>query len=335
MTKDMEKLPVTIEDIHEAKNVVKQYGRVTPLIQSMFLTAQTGGQVFLKLENMQLTGSFKFRGAFNKIAHLSQTEKDRGVIAVSAGNHAQGVALTSKLLGIESTIVMPETAPKAKVEATEGYGSKVILHGSGFDEAKAYCEKIVEETGVTYIPPYDDECVMAGQGTIGLEILDQIWDVDTVLVPVGGGGLISGIAVAMKTFNPHINIIGVQAENIHGMTASYEAGKIVGHKEGTTIADGCAVEYPGNLTFDVVEALVDDMVTVSETEIELAMKDLIQRTKIVVEGAGGLATAAILAGKVDKYVNGKKVVAVVSGGNVDLKRITDVIGHMSVANELK
>lgn len=230
---------------------------------------------------------------------------------------------------------MPETAPKAKVEATEGYGSKVILHGAGFDDAKAYCEKIVEETGVTYIPPYDDEFVMAGQGTIGLEILDSIWDVDTVIVPVGGGGLIAGIAVAMKTFNPNINIIGVQADNIHGMTASFRAGHKVGYKKAATIADGCAVEFPGNLTFEVVEELVDDMVTVSEQEIELAMKDLIQRTKIVVEGAGALATAAILSGKVDDYVNGKKVVAVVSGGNVDLNRITDVIGHFSVANELK
>jgi threonine dehydratase len=165
--------------------------------------------------------------------------------------------------------------------------------------------------------------------------LDSIWDVDTVIVPVGGGGLISGIAVAMKTFNPNINIIGVQADNIHGMTASFRAGKKVGYKKAATIADGCAVEFPGNLTFEVVEELVDDMVTVSEQEIEVAMKDLIQRTKIVVEGAGALATAAILSGKVDKYVNGKKVVAVVSGGNVDLNRITDVIGHFSVANELK
>ncbi|MBV7390178.1 MULTISPECIES: bifunctional threonine ammonia-lyase/L-serine ammonia-lyase TdcB [Enterococcus] len=335
MTRIATDLPVTIEDIHEAKNVVKQYGRKTPLIQSMFLTAKTGGEVYLKLENMQLTGSFKFRGAYNKIAHLTEEEKNRGVIAVSAGNHAQGVALTSKLLGIKSTIVMPVTAPKAKVEATEGYGSEVILHGESFDEARAYCEKIVEETGVTYIAPYDDEYVMAGQGTIGLEILDDLWDVDTVLVPVGGGGLIAGIAVALKTFNPHINIIGVQAENIHGMTASYEAGKIVSHKEAATIADGTAVAVPGTLTFEVVEALVDDMVVVSEEEIEAAMKDLIQRTKIVVEGSGALATAAILAGKVDKYVNNKKAVCVVSGGNVDLKRIIDVIGHFSVANELK
>ncbi|MGM9903500.1 threonine ammonia-lyase [Enterococcus sp. 10A9_DIV0425] len=334
MVDTKKKLPIAIEDIYEAKNVIKPYARVTPLIQSMFLTAKTQGQVFLKLENMQLAGSFKFRGAFNKIAHLTQAEKDKGVIAASAGNHAQGVALTAKLLGIKSTIIMPETAPEAKVKATEGYGSKVILHGTVFEEAKAYCEKIVEETGVTYIHPYDDEFIIAGQGTIGLEILDAIWDVDTVIVPVGGGGMIAGIAVAMKTFNPNIAIIGVQAENIHGMTSSFYEGKKVGYNKAPTIADGCAIEFPGDLTYQVAEQLVDGMVTVSEEEIELAMKDLIQRTKIVVEGSGALPTAAILSGKVDQYVNKKKVVTVVSGGNVDLKRITDVIGHFSVANEL-
>ncbi|OQO71307.1 threonine ammonia-lyase [Enterococcus villorum] len=335
MIKETVKLPISIETINEARKNIKEYVRTTPLIQTMFLSAFTGGQVFLKLENMQLTGSFKFRGAFNKIVQLTEEEKRQGVIAVSAGNHAQGVALTSKLLGIKSTIVMPETAPMAKVKATENYGAKVILHGKGFDEAKEYCEMLVEQTEVTYIPPYDDAYVMAGQGTVGLEILDAAWDVDTVLVPVGGGGLIAGIATALKSFNEHIQVIGVQAENIHGMTASYNEGKRIGHKINPTIADGCAVEYPGKLTFEVVKELVDDMITVTEEEIEVAMKDLIQRTKIIVEGSGALATAAILSGKVDKYVHGKKVIAIVSGGNVDLNKIIDVIGHFTLANELK
>ncbi|KGR72107.1 bifunctional threonine ammonia-lyase/L-serine ammonia-lyase TdcB [Streptococcus phocae subsp. phocae] len=326
-------LPITIKDIKKAQNTVKQYARETPLIQSMFLTAKTGGEVYLKLENMQLTGSFKFRGAFNKIAQLSQEEKDRGVIACSAGNHAQGVALTSKLLGIKSIIVMPKGAPQAKVDATRGYGAEVMLEGDQFDDSKAFCEAYAKEHNITYIPPYDDTEVMAGQGTIGLEILEHLWDVDTILVPVGGGGLISGVAVALKSFNPNIQIIGVQAENCHGMTASFRERKKVHHDEAPTIADGCHVAYPGELTFEVVNQIVDNMVLVTESEIELAIKDLIQRTKIVVEGAGALPTAAILAGKVDEYVKGKKVVSIVSGGNVDLARIEDVVDHFLIAND--
>lgn len=329
MDKGNNTLPVSIADIREAEHILKNHDRLTPMIKSYYLTAQSGGEIFLKLENMQLTGSFKFRGAFNKIAHLGDAEKAKGVIACSAGNHAQGVALSCHLLGIKSKIVMPVTAPKVKVEATQGYGAEVILHGANFDEAKAKCEEISRTTGETYIPPYDDRYVMAGQGTIGLEILDALWDVDTVIVPIGGGGLISGVAVAMKAFNPRINIIGVQAENVHGMQASFEAGMITSHREGATLADGCAVKTPGNLTFEVVKELVDDIILVSEEEIELAMKDLIQRTKIVVEGAGALATAALLSGKAEKYVKGKKTVIIVSGGNVDLTRISDVVAHFN------
>ena len=324
-----------ITDIKKAKEILDVNARKTPLVKSFYLTSKTGGEIYLKLENMQLTGSFKFRGAFNKISQLTNEEKERGVIACSAGNHAQGVALSSHLLGIKSKIVMPTSAPQAKVDATRGYGSEVILYGDTFDDAKAKCEEIIKETGETYLHPYDDVEVMAGQGTIGLDILDDMWDVDTVIVPIGGGGIISGIAVALKSFNPSINIIGVQAENVHGMKASYDAGEIVSHYKAPTIADGCAVKIPGNLTFEIVKNLVDDIVTVSEEELEVAMKDLLQRGKAVVEGAGALATAALLAGKVDKYVQGKKVVAVISGGNVDLKRISSVCEHFFVANEVK
>ncbi|KAB2362909.1 bifunctional threonine ammonia-lyase/L-serine ammonia-lyase TdcB [Bacillus cereus] len=329
------KVLLDITDIKKAKEILDVNARKTPLVKSFYLTSKTGGEIYLKLENMQLTGSFKFRGAFNKISQLTNEEKERGVIACSAGNHAQGVALSSHLLGIKSKIVMPTSAPQAKVDATRGYGSEVILYGDTFDDAKAKCEEIIKETGETYLHPYDDVEVMAGQGTIGLDILDDMWDVDTVIVPIGGGGIISGIAVALKSFNPSINIIGVQADNVHGMKASYDAGKIVEHYEAPTIADGCAVKIPGNLTFEIVKNLVDEIVTVSEEELEVAMKDLLQRGKAVVEGAGALATAALLAGKVDKYVQGKKVVAVISGGNVDLKRISTVCEHFFVANEVK
>ncbi|MCU7390814.1 bifunctional threonine ammonia-lyase/L-serine ammonia-lyase TdcB [Bacillus sp. ST24] len=328
-------LPLNIENIKKAQKILDGNARKTPLVKSFYLTSKTGGEIYLKLENMQLTGSFKFRGAFNKISQLTNEEKERGVIACSAGNHAQGVALSSHLLKIKSKIVMPTSAPQAKVDATRGYGSEVILYGDTFDDAKAKCEEIIKETGETYLHPYDDVEVMAGQGTIGLDILDDMWDVDTVIVPIGGGGIISGIAVALKSFNPSINIIGVQAENVHGMKASYDAGEIVSHYKAPTIADGCAVKTPGNLTFEIVKNLVDEIVTVSEEELEVAMKDLLQRGKAVVEGAGALATAALLAGKVDKYVQGKKVVAVISGGNVDLKRISTVCEHFFVANEVK
>ncbi|HDR7138856.1 TPA: bifunctional threonine ammonia-lyase/L-serine ammonia-lyase TdcB [Bacillus cereus] len=328
-------LPLNIGNIKKAQKILDGNARKTPLVKSFYLTSKTGGEIYLKLENMQLTGSFKFRGAFNKISQLTNEEKERGVIACSAGNHAQGVALSSHLLKIKSKIVMPTSAPQAKVDATRGYGSEVILYGDTFDDAKAKCEEIIKETGETYLHPYDDVEVMAGQGTIGLDILDDMWDVDTVIVPIGGGGIISGIAVALKSFNPSINIIGVQAENVHGMKASYDAGEIVSHYKAPTIADGCAVKIPGNLTFDIVKNLVDEIVTVSEEELEVAMKDLLQRGKAVVEGAGALATAALLAGKVDKYVQGKKVVAVISGGNVDLKRISSVCEHFFVANEVK
>ncbi|EJQ99010.1 bifunctional threonine ammonia-lyase/L-serine ammonia-lyase TdcB [Bacillus cereus] len=328
-------LPLNIGNIKKAQKILYGNARKTPLVKSFYLTSKTGGEIYLKLENMQLTGSFKFRGAFNKISQLTNEEKERGVIACSAGNHAQGVALSSHLLKIKSKIVMPTSAPQAKVDATRGYGSEVILYGDTFDDAKAKCEEIIKETGETYLHPYDDVEVMAGQGTIGLDILDDMWDVDTVIIPIGGGGIISGIAVALKSFNPSINIIGVQAENVHGMKASYDAGEIVSHYKAPTIADGCAVKIPGNLTFEIVKDLVDDIVTVSEEELEVAMKDLLQRGKAVVEGAGALATAALLAGKVDKYVKGKKVVAVISGGNVDLKRISSVCEHFFVANEVQ
>ena len=324
--------PVCMRDIEEAAHSIHEVGRVTPLIQSMFLSRNVAhGEVYLKLENMQLTGSFKFRGAFNKINHLSDAEKARGVITASAGNHAQGVALTSHLLGIDSVVIMPHGVPIAKQEATAGYGAKVILHGDNFDEAHQFMEEEAERKGYTIVDPYNDVDVIAGQGSIGLEILDQMWDVDTVIVPVGGGGLISGIATALKSFNPNIHIVGVQSENVHGMTASYEADKLTTFSKGKTLADGTAVATPGDITFPITKNLVDEMVLVNEEEIAKAMKDLLQRTKTVAEGAGALPTAALEAEKIDsKWLNHKKVVALVSGGNVDLEQVSKNIDHFLV-----
>ncbi|EHJ08046.1 bifunctional threonine ammonia-lyase/L-serine ammonia-lyase TdcB [Staphylococcus simiae] len=320
----------SIQDIKEAKDTLKHVIRQTPLIQSMYLSnIVTGGNVYLKLENMQFTGSFKFRGAYNKIMHLSDEQKQKGIITASAGNHAQGVALTGKLLGIETTVVMPLEAPIAKQRATEGYGANVILEGETFNDARLYMEKVAKERGMTIVHPYDDKEVMAGQGTIGLEILNDIWNVDTVIVPVGGGGLISGIATALKSFNPNIHIIGVQSENVHGMAASIYKGVITSHHDVFTLADGTDVATPGNLTYPVVDNLVDEFILVSEDEISMAMKDLMQRTKIITEGAGALPTAAILSGKIEpKWLEHKNVVALVSGGNVDLSRISHIIEYL-------
>lgn len=284
---------------------------------------------------MQLTGSFKFRGAFNKMSHLTEAERKAGVIACSAGNHAQGVALSAHLLGVKSKIVMPDTAPQAKVDATRSYHSEVVLHGENFDEAKEESIKIMKETGETFLHPYDDRYVIAGQGTIGLEILDEVWDVETIIVPIGGGGLISGIAIAIKSFNPHVTIIGVQADNIHGMKASIDAGKIVSHYVAPTMADGTAVKVPGDYTFPIVRDLVDKIITVSEDEIALAMKDLLQRGKVVVEGAGALSAAGIHSGQIDEYLKGKKVVAIISGGNVDLKRVSKISDYFIGQENIK
>lgn len=320
---------VDIHDIQEAQAIVGKYARKTPLVQSMFLSRNiVGGDVFLKLENMQLTGSFKFRGANNKINHLSQEERDRGVITASAGNHAQGVALTGHLLGIDTTVVMPDEAPQMKRDATRGYGAEVDIHGATFDDAHEWMRERAEREGKTIVDPFNDKYVIAGQGTIGLEILDDIWDVDTVIVPVGGGGLISGIAVALKSFNPSIHIVGVQSENVHGMYSSVKAGKITKHHDDFTLADGTDVATPGDITFPIISQLVDEIVLVNEDEIAGAMKDLLQRTKVVAEGAGALPVAALESHKIDdRWLKNKKVVAMVSGGNVDLGRVSEIIDH--------
>ncbi|UPQ85711.1 bifunctional threonine ammonia-lyase/L-serine ammonia-lyase TdcB [Ignavigranum ruoffiae] len=320
----------SLKDIEEAKAIIRPYIRKTPLIRSTFLSQSVAeGNVFLKLENMQYTGSFKFRGANNKINHLSSEQKNRGIIAVSAGNHAQGVALSCQQLGIDATVIMPLQAALTKQAATKGYGAKVILEGDNFNDSRLYMEKLAAEKNLTIVHPYDDPYIIAGQGTIGLEILDELWNVDTVIVPVGGGGLISGIAIALKSFNPGIHLIGVQAENVHGMAKSVAEGQITPHRTNSTLADGCDVKVPGNLTFEIVSNLVDEFVLVNEVEIEQAMRMLMQRAKTVTEGAGALSTAALLSGKIDsKWIKNKNTVALVSGGNVDLEKISGILEHI-------
>lgn len=320
---------LNINDIEEARQTIKKYARRTQMVPSEFLSREvTGGRVYLKLENMQLTGSFKFRGANNCMQHLSEDAKRRGVITASAGNHAQGVALSGKLLGIKTTVVMPEEAPQVKRDATAGYGAEVDIHGATFDDAHKWMHERAEKEGKTIADPFNNKYVMAGQGTIGLEILDDLWNVDTVIVPVGGGGLISGIATALKSFNPTIHVVGVQSENVHGMAESINKGKLTYHHKDFTLADGTDVAMPGTKTFPVVENLVDEIVLVNEDQIATAMKDLMQRSKIVAEGAGALPTAALESGKIDpKWTKNKNVVALVSGGNVDLERVSKVIDH--------
>lgn len=320
-------LPVKMKDIRDAQETLRGHIYKPGLPKSNYISERCHADIYLKFENMQRTGSFKMRGAFNKLSSLTAEERAKGIVACSAGNHAQGVSLSCSMLGIDGKIVMPNKAPKSKVNATRGYGAEVVLYGDNFNDTMQKVKEIVEEEGRVFIHPYDDAKVIAGQGTIGLEILEDLWDVDNVIVPIGGGGLIAGIAVALKSFNPNINIIGVQSENVHGMAASFQAGKILTHRDNGTIADGCDVATPGTLTYQIVKELVSDIVLVSEDEIRESMVALIQRNKIVTEGAGALATAALLSGKVSKYVENTKTVSIVSGGNIDLSRISEVIGH--------
>ncbi len=323
-------LPVTIEDILEAKKRLAGYIYKTGMPRSNYLSECCKGEIFLKFENMQRTGSFKIRGAFNKLSSLSEAEKRKGVVACSAGNHAQGVSLSCAILGIDGLVVMPKGAPKSKVAATMDYSAQVVLHGDNFNDTIAKVSEIVETEGRIFIPPYDDEKVIAGQGTIGLEILEDLYDVDNVIVPIGGGGLIAGVALAIKSINPTINIIGVQAENVHGMAASFHAGELISHRTAGTLADGCDVSRPGKITFDIVRDLVTDIILVSEEEIRNSMVALIQRNKVVTEGAGALATAALLSGKLDSYIKGRKTVSIISGGNIDLSRVSQITGSVEI-----
>ncbi|MDI3480671.1 MAG: threonine dehydratase [Tepidanaerobacteraceae bacterium] len=317
------KQDVSLEDIKEAKGILTNVAYKTGIVHNSTLSEMSGNSVYLKMENLQKTGSFKLRGAFNKIAHLTDEEKKHGVIASSAGNHAQGVAMAATAYGIKSTIVMPKHAPLAKVSATKSYGATVVLHGSVYDEAYGEAKRLQKETGATFVHPFDDPYVIAGQGTIGLEILDDLPDVDAIAVPIGGGGLISGIAISAKSLKPGIKIIGVQAKNMPSMAESIAQHRINTIDGMPTIADGIAVKTPGELTFGIIQKYVDDIITVEEDEIAGAILLLLERAKVVAEGAGAVPVAAIL-NRMEGF-KGKKIVAVISGGNIDVNMLSRII----------
>ncbi|AFL99420.1 L-threonine ammonia-lyase [Desulfitobacterium dehalogenans ATCC 51507] len=314
---------LTLKQIQEAQKAIHPYIHRTLLDHSSNLSALAGTEIYLKLENLQKTGSFKVRGAMNKALKLSEEEKKKGVLAASAGNHAQGVAMAAARIGIPSTIVMPENAPLAKVSATEGYGAQVILSGAVFDDAYQKAVEIQKETGATFIHAFDDLEVMAGQGTIGLEVFEELPEVDTVLVPIGGGGLIAGIAVALKSLKPSVRIIGVQAAGAASMAYALNIGKPEPLAQANTLADGIAVKRAGDLTFATVRDYVDEMVTVEEEEISQAILLLMERTKTLAEGAGAVAVAAALQGKIN--LKSQKTVLILSGGNIDVNFLAQII----------
>ncbi|SFE50091.1 threonine ammonia-lyase [Peptostreptococcus sp. D1] len=316
---------VTLKDIQEAREVIKDIILETDILENVRLSEKTGARVFYKCENLQRTGSFKVRGACNKIASLTEEEKSHGVIASSAGNHAQGVALGAKQAGIKATICMPANAPISKVAATKSYGANVVLNGNVYDDALAKAKELQAETGATFLDPFNDKYVIAGQGTIGLEIFEQRnGEVDTVIVPIGGGGIIAGVATALKGLNPDIKIIGVQTANIPSMKVSFGAGKVTSAFNDITIADGIAVKTPGDLTFDIISKNVDQIITVTEEEIAEAILFMMENQKLVSEGAGAVSTAALISGK---YVpkKGENIVCVVSGGNIDINTLYRII----------
>lgn len=313
---------LTIEKINDARRVLKEAIYPTDVIHTNKLTDRC--KICLKAENLQKTGSFKIRGAYYKIARLSPEEKQRGVIACSAGNHAQGVALAAQKNGIPALICLPDGAPISKVEATRSYGAELCLVPGVYDDAYQRALQLQKERQLTFIHPFDDEDVIAGQGTIGLEILDQLEDVDAIVVPVGGGGLISGIAFAVKQINPKVKVYGVQAAGAASMIGSLHDGKIECLPSVSTIADGIAVKQPGVHTFDCCMKYVDGMVAVTDEEICAAILALIEKQKMIAEGAGAAPVAAILAGKLPE-LDGKKVCCLVSGGNIDVTILSRVI----------
>lgn len=314
---------MNLEDIIIARDKIKGTVHETVLDYSETFSNLTNNDIYLKLENIQKTGSFKVRGAFNKISSLTKEELAKGVIAASAGNHAQGVAYSALTLNIPCTIVMPEGAPISKILATENYGAKVVLAGDTFDDANAYALQLQKQTGATFIHAFNNEGVIIGQGTIGLEILEQLPDVEAIVVPIGGGGLISGIATAVKETNPDIKIYGVETTAVPSMKRSLSENIPMMVDALPTMADGIAVKQPGDKTFEVIQKYVDDIVLVDEMEIARSMLLLLERNKLLVEGSGAAALAALLYGKLP--LQNKKVVPIVSGGNVDVNFISKII----------
>lgn len=312
---------LTLDKVYHASYVLKEAIRETDIIYAPKL--KPGADIYLKTENLQVTGSFKVRGAYYKISQLSEEEKRRGVIACSAGNHAQGVALAARKNGIKALICLPDGAPISKVEATRSYGADICLVQGVYDDAYNKALQLKEEKGYTFIHPFNDPDVIAGQGTIGLEVLNQLNDVDAIVVPIGGGGLCAGIAFAAKSLKPDIKIYGVQASGAPSMYKSFKDHKIEKLDTVHTIADGIAVKEPGDLTFELISKYVDDIVTVNDDEISAAILALIEHHKMVAEGAGAVSVAAAMFGKIP--TDGKKVCCIVSGGNIDVTILSRVI----------
>ena len=312
---------MTLDNVYRASYALKDIIRKTDVIYAPKL--RRDADIYLKTENLQITGSFKVRGSYYKMSTLSPEEKERGVIACSAGNHAQGVALSAQKNGIKAVICLPDGAPISKIEATKSYGAEVCLVEGVYDDAYKKALELRDKEGYTFIHPFDDEDVIAGQGTIALEIIEQLPNVDAVIVPVGGGGLISGIAYTIKALNPRVKVYGVQANGAPSMYKSIKNEKIEELQSVSTIADGIAVKKPGNLTYELCSKYVDDIVTVSDDEISAAILALMEQHKLVTEGAGAISVAAAMFGKLD--IAGKKVVCLLSGGNIDVTILSRVI----------
>lgn len=316
-----------ISDIYAAAKQLEGIVRKTPLIYSDFFSDISGNATYLKLENLQTTGAFKLRGAYNRISMLTDEEKARGVITASAGNHAQGVAYAAQKLGVRAVICMPATTPILKVEATRALGAAVILHGNGFDDAYMHSLELQKKNGYVYIHPFNDRDVIVGQGTIALEVIDALKDVDAILVPIGGGGLASGISFAAKLVNPQIKIIGVEPENAACMKAALSCGRTITLPSADTVADGCAVRTAGKLTLAFCRRYLDEIITVSEMDIMSALLSLIEKHKLIAEGAGVLSLAAL--GKL--HMKGKKVAVLISGGNIDISTISALISKALIS----
>lgn len=314
---------LTLEKFEEASEVVSKVTLETKLIYSEYFSAQTGNKVYFKPENMQYTGAYKVRGAYYKISTLSEEEKAKGLITASAGNHAQGVAYAAKLAGIPATIVMPTTTPLMKVNRTKGYGAEVILEGDVFDEACSYAYKLTEERGLTFVHPFNDLDVATGQGTIAMEIIKELPTVDYILVPIGGGGLCTGVSALAKMLNPKIKVIGVEPAGANCMQESLRQGKVVSLPSVNTIADGTAVKSPGEKLFPYIQENVDEIITIEDSELIVAFLDMVENHKMIVENSGLLTVAAI------KHLNvgNKKIVSILSGGNMDVITMASIVQH--------
>jgi threonine dehydratase len=313
----------TLEQIRLARERISHHLHVTPVTTATLLGKEAGVTLFLKCENLQKTGSFKPRGALNKVAGLDEAARKAGVVTISAGNHAQALAWAARTANVRATVVMPATASQAKAEASAGYGAEVIRHGTTF-EAFEHAQTLASERGLVFVHPFDDEQVIAGAGTTGLEILEQRVDVDVIVVPIGGGGLISGLAAAVKQLRPSVRVYGVEPLGAAAMRASLDAGRAVRLESVDTIADGLAAPMAGSLTYDMVRRYVDDVVLVNDHEIASAVRALLSRAKLLAEPAGAAAVAAVLTRRLPLRA-GERVVAVVSGGNVDLERLREIL----------